>query len=230
MQEVVLQVQLIYFIILKTGYVVQGLPAYPPNVSHTEVLPAATSVFCRQNRSLYCCIFRNISEWQLDSVLLAAWDSSPETEKNIYISEVLDIFGTDGCKLMINPGLGNLHSRLTANPQLASEAASPSGRRANKRPHFSAFTTIKTCSGKRRRMPAAQEVETMLLDGFAAEGIDEASFIFKCILEEPNLQFDNDFEYTWEPVEILNYLDQSISNFWISMPTLDDLRFLDNEM
>ncbi|XP_033607911.1 uncharacterized protein LOC111865872 isoform X2 [Cryptotermes secundus] len=206
-----------------------GLAACPRNVSHAEVLAAATSVFCRQNRTPYRCIFPNISERQLDLVLLAAWDSSPETEKNIYISEVLDIFGTDGCKQMINPGLGNLHSRLTATPQLAPEAASPSGRRANKRPHFSAFTTMKTCSGKRRWMPAAQEVETMLLDGFAAEEIDEASFIFRCILEEPNVQFDSDFEYTWEPEEILNYLDQS-SNFWISMPTLDDLLFLDNEV
>ncbi|XP_033610728.1 uncharacterized protein LOC117282969 isoform X2 [Cryptotermes secundus] len=65
-----------------------GLAAYPRNVSHAEVLAAATLVFCRQNRTLYRCIFPNISERQLDSLLLAAWDSSPETEKNIYISEV----------------------------------------------------------------------------------------------------------------------------------------------
>ncbi|XP_033611175.1 uncharacterized protein LOC111873944 isoform X2 [Cryptotermes secundus] len=65
-----------------------GLAAYPQNVSHAEVLAAATSVFCRQNRTLYRCIFPNISERQVDSVLLAAWDSSHETEKNIYISEV----------------------------------------------------------------------------------------------------------------------------------------------
>jgi hypothetical protein len=67
---------------------VQGLAAYAPNVSHAEVLPAARSFFCRQNRTLYRCIFPNISERMLDSILLAAWDSSPDTEKNIYISEV----------------------------------------------------------------------------------------------------------------------------------------------
>jgi hypothetical protein len=131
---------------------------------------------------------------------------------------------------MINPGLADLQSLLMANPQLAPEAVSPSGRRANKRPHCSAFTTVKTCSGKRRRMPAAQQVETMLLDGFAAEEIDEVSFILKCILEEPNIQFDGDFEYTWEPEEILNYLDKSKINFWCNMPTFDDLLFLDNAM
>jgi hypothetical protein len=56
------------------------------------VLKAARSAFCKRTRSLYRYMFPGMQKWQLNKKVLAAWDASSETEKNLYISEVTYIY------------------------------------------------------------------------------------------------------------------------------------------
>jgi hypothetical protein len=58
------------------------------NSENVEVLLAAKSRFCKRNRISYRSLFPSMPRKKLRDILLAAWESSPETEKNIYTSEV----------------------------------------------------------------------------------------------------------------------------------------------
>jgi hypothetical protein len=80
--------KLIYFSILNPVYAVQELAAYAPNKSNEEVLAAAKSSFCKRTRTLYRYMYPNISKRDLEKTVLAAWDSSPDTEKQFHISKV----------------------------------------------------------------------------------------------------------------------------------------------
>jgi hypothetical protein len=55
---------------------------------NAEILQAAKSRFCRRNHILYLNLFPSMPRKKVRDILLAAWESSPETEKNIYTSEV----------------------------------------------------------------------------------------------------------------------------------------------
>jgi hypothetical protein len=59
----------------------QGLAANTPDDRHAEVLKKAKSSFCKWNRTVYRSMYPNMKKWELDRTALAAWNSSPETEK-----------------------------------------------------------------------------------------------------------------------------------------------------
>lgn len=81
------------------------MTAYVPNDIHARVLKATKSSFCRRTRTLYRYMFPNISRWEMDKRVLAAWDSASETEKNVYISQVLRIYEGKHSPPMLNPRL-----------------------------------------------------------------------------------------------------------------------------
>jgi hypothetical protein len=69
-------------------YAVQELLVYTPNESDGAVLAAAKASFCKQTRTLYRYMFPNVSKWDLEKKVLAAWDTSPESEKQFHLSKV----------------------------------------------------------------------------------------------------------------------------------------------
>lgn len=61
---------------------------YIQNDGNTEVLEEAKSSFCKRNRMLCRWLFPDIPKRKLNNMVLAAWDSSTETERSVYISKV----------------------------------------------------------------------------------------------------------------------------------------------
>jgi hypothetical protein len=61
---------------------------YIQNDGNAEVLEEAKSSFCKRNRMLCRWLFPNIPKRKLNNMVLAAWDLSTETERNVYISKV----------------------------------------------------------------------------------------------------------------------------------------------
>jgi hypothetical protein len=74
-----------------------------------------------------------------------------------------------------------------AEAQLATEAALPSGKGANKGSHHSSPKRVKKCGKKQKQGPTTEEVEDALVGGFAADGMDEEASILKCILEDKSI-------------------------------------------
>ncbi|PNF42935.1 hypothetical protein B7P43_G11836 [Cryptotermes secundus] len=78
------------------------------NAEHAEVLKAAKTLFCKRHRTLCRWLSPSTTKRQLNRRVSDAWATLPEIEKNIYISEVLGRFGTQGCAAMMNPRLDEL--------------------------------------------------------------------------------------------------------------------------
>jgi hypothetical protein len=70
-------------------YIVQELVVDGTEDRYSEVLKAARSLFYRRNRTLYRWIYANIRKCKLTRLVTDAWNSASESEKNIYISEVM---------------------------------------------------------------------------------------------------------------------------------------------
>ncbi|XP_033608304.1 uncharacterized protein LOC117282505 [Cryptotermes secundus] len=78
--------------------------------THSDVLKAARSLFCKRTRTLYRWVYPNISKYELNRRVADAWDSASQDEKNIYISEVLGRFGTRNRTVILNPRLEEILS------------------------------------------------------------------------------------------------------------------------
>jgi hypothetical protein len=129
----------------------QGILVYVPNEGNGDVLAAAKSSFCKRPRTLYRYMLPNVSKRELDKIVLAAWDSSPDTEKQFHISKDLGTFTSRHCSAMIypqlvkvlNPSIDNpepekhhkisFYSDNSAEAQPTTEAALISGKGANKK-------------------------------------------------------------------------------------------------
>jgi hypothetical protein len=189
----------------------QRLLVYVPNEGNGDVLAAAKSSFCKRTRTLYRYMLPNVSKRELDKIVLAAWDSSPDTEKQFHISKDLGTFTSRHCAAMIYSQLVKLLNPSIANPepekyhkisyyrdksaeaQPTREAALTSGKFANKMSRSSAPKKAKKYSKKPKLAPTAQKVENGLLGGFPADKIDKDAFSSKCMLEdESKLTFECD--------------------------------------